>query len=439
MLVATSTADAERRTQAVLDNGSGFGLAGVVLGQWRPGGTARVRADGTIGATSPSLADSLSGARLFTLPENDTTELLKLLQATEPHREEAAELALASPEVEHEQDASGTVYEFGAAEVDNTEPDMLPEPTSASDHASIAEPSNALRTERADLSTLVTDRAAACQPPAPSPGSGARHLGEPEPATLHLQVLGRLHLTRLGPEPADVIESLAPRQREILVYLALHRNGSRRETLSAALWPDAPGDRPYNSFHATLSQLRGSLRKATRNAVANIAVNDDGHYGLDRSLLTVDLWQLDDALTARRRATTPEAKVSELRRAVELYRGDFAEGIAADWIDGPREALRREVLEALSALIRTVGDEDPEQTLALLEQARGLDRYNEAIYRDLMRTQARLGQYDSVPRTLNLLASSLADLDQRPSRDTVELAGFLRRPRNERLRGREAS
>ncbi|MBC9719428.1 hypothetical protein H9Y04_43655 [Streptomyces sp. TRM66268-LWL] len=49
----------------------------------------------------------------------------------------------------------------------------------------------------------------------------------------------------------------------MLAYLALHRRGVRREVLAAALWPDAPSDRPYTSLHATVSQLRRALRSAT--------------------------------------------------------------------------------------------------------------------------------------------------------------------------------
>lgn len=69
LLVATPGVHAERRLQAILDNGAALGLAGVLLGQWRPGGTVRVRQDGTVAAASASVADRLTAARLFTLPQ----------------------------------------------------------------------------------------------------------------------------------------------------------------------------------------------------------------------------------------------------------------------------------------------------------------------------------------------------------------------------------
>ncbi|MPZ79667.1 MAG: transcriptional regulator [Actinophytocola sp.] len=479
VLVASPAADTERRAQAILDNGSALGVAGIVLGQWRPGGTARVRDDGTVGATSPNLAEDLSGARLFTLPSTDATDLLTLLHDTDFAREPttavtaedqpddatADDASLATPGDEPGEQPSAAiddVHDFVIADTAQPKPDTAPGqwppaaavvidiPTrakAAPSHEPEVSPEPSPRTE-APLQDDTRRQPPAEQQPAtehdrPSPSAAAAveqaRASAPDAPALHLQVLGRLHLTHTRDEPVDIIDVVAPRQREILVYLALHRDGCRRESLTAALWPDAPGDRPYNSFHATLSQLRRALRKATSDALSTHAVNRDGHYCLDRSLVTVDLWQVQDALVASHHAHTPQERMAALRRVAELYRGDLAERIAADWIDAPRESLRRDVLDALSALIRAVGDDDPKQMLALLEQARGMDPYNEAIYRDLMRVQARLGQHDSIPRTLGLLTTSLAELDQRPTRDTVGLADLLRRPHGSQQRSREAS
>ncbi|HVQ92259.1 MAG TPA: hypothetical protein VMU51_14585, partial [Mycobacteriales bacterium] len=84
VILASPQPHAERRLQAVLDNGSTLGIAGVLIGQWRPGGTVRVRADGTVAAASPDIADTLDQTRLFTLPTRHTTDLLDLLAAADP-------------------------------------------------------------------------------------------------------------------------------------------------------------------------------------------------------------------------------------------------------------------------------------------------------------------------------------------------------------------
>lgn len=463
LVVATPTPATDRRAHSVLTNGAHLGLAGVFLGPWRPGGTAHVGDDGTVQATSPTLSKALTNARLFTLPGTDALDLLALLQTADPGTDERPH-SHSSPESAADP-ASQRSSRIQGADA-NAEPltsdyeFIKPVPEPATDTAPVTPTTSAM--------IDIPDRHPAETLPAPAEATGSGspphvsndtsdrsttsapsaddRLVEAHPPTrtgpvapLHLNVLGRLHLTRANPEPRDLIDAFAPRQREILVYLALHREGSRRETLTAALWPDAPGERPYNSFHATLSQMRRALRTATGNGITDITINQDGHYSLDQSVVTVDLWHVQDALTARRRAATPAEKAEALQHIAKLYRGDLAEGIAADWIDAPREALRREILDAFSAHIRAIGKDQPEQTLTLLEQARHLDPYNEAIYRDIMRTQARLGQYDSIPRTLGLLTNALATLDQRPTRDSLGLADFLRRPGNNHLRDQKAS
>ncbi|MEV5778986.1 hypothetical protein AB0L49_48845 [Streptomyces antimycoticus] len=88
---------------------------------------------------------------------------------------------------------------------------------------------------------------------------------------------------------------------------------------------------------------------------------------------------------------------------------------------------RRFHLDAFSALAHTLDDTDPQQALILLERARTLDRYNEALYEDIARLQARLGQRDAVARTLALLTKTLGELDAHPSQETVSLCEFLQR------------
>ncbi len=84
MLAATVPEHQRQRLQAVLDNGSPFGVTGLLLGQWQPGVTAYIRTDGTVSATSPGLGEALRGAHMFHLGDDATAELLTLLAQAEP-------------------------------------------------------------------------------------------------------------------------------------------------------------------------------------------------------------------------------------------------------------------------------------------------------------------------------------------------------------------
>jgi NAD(P)-dependent dehydrogenase (short-subunit alcohol dehydrogenase family) len=87
-----------------------------------------------------------------------------------------------------------------------------------------------------------------------------------------------------------------------------------------------------------------------------------------------------------------------------------------------RETVRRRYLEAVTTLARITIDNKPEQALDLLETARNLEPLNEAIYRDIIRIQQRLGRPDAAAATFQLLHAQLADIDATPSPATVALA-----------------
>lgn len=361
LLIASPAPDSDGRLQALLDNGSTLGVAGVLLGQWRAGRTLCVGQDGTVSADSSPDTDGLTGARLFTWPAPGARALLDVFGLSEPE-------APATPP-----------DEAGATE------------------------------QVADVRTR-----SAAQPP-------TAH-------ALTLVVLGSVQLAyhpTHGGADKNLAGLLAPKQREILAYLALHRDGARREALTAAIWPDAPSEHPYNSFHATLSQFRRTLRTATHDEIRNIVHHVEGRYTLDHDQVAVDLWQLEGELSDAGAAENDEVRLHALERGTSLYTGDFATDIIAEWCEAPREAVRRDVLDALAALTRTLSASDPRRALALLERARTLDRYNEAIYRDIARVQARLGLHSDIPRTLGLLTAELAQLDEEPSRETIGLCEAL--------------
>jgi DNA-binding SARP family transcriptional activator len=172
---------------------------------------------------------------------------------------------------------------------------------------------------------------------------------------------------------------------------------------------------------AELDRVAGTLQAGSTVRVAD--------YSVDHDQITVDLWHLQDALETSRHDTSEQPHRPALQRVVELCSGALAADLTTEWIEAPREALRRDVLATASALVRIVRDDESEEALALLERARTLDRYNEAIYRDLARIQTRLGQDDAIPRTLTLLTTTLAEIDDEPSRETAALCDSLRRPR----------
>jgi DNA-binding SARP family transcriptional activator len=225
----------------------------------------------------------------------------------------------------------------------------------------------------------------------------------------------------------EITSAFQPRLRELLVFLALHPDGASREALIAALWATSPPERTTNAMNTSLSRLRRALAAATGNVVSDLVVVGEGRYRLDPELVEVDYHHFAAAVAARRAAVTDTDRVEAYRRIVDSYTGPLADGLSTDWIETAREAIRRDVIDAVAALARALVEDDPQQTLDLLEIARAFDPHNELIYRDIMRLQERLGQLDAIPRTLTLLTARLAEVDDQPTHQAVDLADRLRR------------
>lgn len=460
VVLLASPTHAQRRLQAILDNGASLGLLGILVGQWRPGTTLRVRTDGLVSATHPDLGEQLVGSRLFSLPASDTTDLLNLLREAQgpgehaqPTTEQPTTGIAPRPSTAYEPSVStedGMVLEITQMESMNSSegtgnPDSPPVRTlrALADQPVTPQPQTSTPPEpqatgtpgEPPACTPEADRYSQTCPPVAAqadrttspeePDRPQRAIAEPP---LSLTVFGQVALTlTVDDEPRDITSALPPRQREILVYLAVHRDGARRDALVDTLWPNNSPERPYNSFYTQLSQLRRNLTKATDGYLTDITPNDNGRYRLDPRLVTVDYWRFHDALTAGHRATTDTERHDALHHAAELHQGELAEDLAEPWLLPPRETAHRDVLDALSVLIRATVEHDPERALSLLERARALDCYNEGVYRNIIRTQARLGQQESIPRTLALLTTVLAEHDQQPSVETTNLAAFLQR------------
>ena len=409
VLLGSPAQHAERRLQAVLDNGSTLGLVGVLFGQWRPGATVRLRSDGTVAATSTGVGDALAGTRLFTVPTGDATELLKLLREAEGPSDQSGAPA----------GDTHTPSPIGDSHIDQDSgiDDERGWPGSTPPRVESEAPKDKL---------LVNE----LRPVEPE----ARRADNEDESAAHralaLRVLGpvELLLDVDGDMPRALTAVLTPKQREVLVFLALHPQGVRREALNDAIWPDARPPRPFNSLHNALSLLRRALGKATEGAITDLVRNEDGRYHLDGALVSTDYLQLHKSL--REPHPIDDKSLSRLHQAVDLYRADLAEDLGAPWVEPFRESIRRDVLDALAILIRANGDSDPDATLMLLERTRELDPYNEGVYRDIVRCQAQLGQYAAMQRTLRLLSTTLDEIGQRPTRQTLDLVDFLERRGN---------
>jgi two-component SAPR family response regulator len=114
-------------------------------------------------------------------------------------------------------------------------------------------------------------------------------------------------------------------------------------------------------------------------------------YRLNPQHVEVDLWRLREAVQA---AASPEpaSRVAGLRRVIDAYTGDLADGWPWPWLDPHREAARRQVLDAYTTL--AAAQSDPTTARRLLQAAAAADPDNDELRRRTADTHRQPGDGD---------------------------------------------
>ncbi|WP_280270470.1 BTAD domain-containing putative transcriptional regulator [Nocardia wallacei] len=286
----------------------------------------------------------------------------------------------------------------------------------------------ALAGTAATETTAATVRHASTTSPGPTlapPASG-------DGPGLVVQLFGPTRLwAASGPPEAgktEITDRLQPQSLELLAVLALHAGGVSRAELLEALWGGHLPAKPGNALTNALSRLRVALAAATgtdRHAALRPS-RDRDRYRLDPAYVRVDYWDFTEAVAARRRAASDTDRARACQRIVDLATAPLAQHLTHPWIEPIREAARRDALNALGWLAAHTVTTDPRTTLEMLETATETDPSNEALWQDILRLHAELGEYDALARTYTLLTRKLAEIHAAPSRETRQLYDRLR-------------
>jgi DNA-binding SARP family transcriptional activator len=181
-----------------------------------------------------------------------------------------------------------------------------------------------------------------------------------------------------------------PAARDLVVYLALHREGATHAQWSLALWPDRPVSPA--TIHSTASDARRALGSET-----------SGHARLPRGRV---LRLSEDVTTDVERfsALASTGDPDRLCRALELVRGPLLAGLRrSDWavLDGTQAVLEslvvRTALRAWRALLR---NERADRAAWAVRQALMVSPYDERLYRALLEATAAQGNRVALGSTM---------------------------------------
>ena len=231
------------------------------------------------------------------------------------------------------------------------------------------------------------------------------------PWAFEVTTLGGFALQRSG-EPIEFSAKGPGRPVELLKLLVSFGGQQVRvEQLADTLWPHVDADYAHQSFTATLHRLRRILGGEDTLKLR------DGRLSINGSLFWLDLWALDEVLSAldatlrEKDARAADAGVRALvEEAVALYRGPFL----SDEIEHPaygarRDQLRGKLLRTLARAARHLessghGDVAIDIYLRFIDA----DEQCEAFYRNLMMCYQRSGETGEALATFERLRLVLA-------------------------------
>ncbi|WP_203933881.1 BTAD domain-containing putative transcriptional regulator [Virgisporangium ochraceum] len=272
--------------------------------------------------------------------------------------------------------------------------------------AQTGEPGPAAEAPGADMTT---------PPSEPQPGPS-------QTASVRVRLLGEPAIFDRDGVP---VTGLRHHARELLVYLAVHRSGANLSDIMEAFWPNATVPRARERLSTETGDLRRRIRQAAGDRSVQPVVNTGSRYHLNPDLLDLDVWHLVDELRRASAATEPDEKIAALRRAIDAHTGVLAEGHDYDWIEQPREQVRRNGIRARLHLAELLGPSNRHAAVQLTQEAVAIDPLNEDVARRAMRALAAVGEVMGVRAQLERLRAALDEIDEEPTAETLALAAEI--------------
>lgn len=240
---------------------------------------------------------------------------------------------------------------------------------------------------------------------------------------LTLRLLGSLEVAA-GNAPVTLG---ARKIQALLSYLARRSTGPvPRDTLCALLWADVGEEQARASLRTALSALRKALGPS-----AAVVESDANSVRLAAHAVRVDA----DEFAGAARSTEG---LDSLRNAVQLYRGDFLEGLNGvspefdRWVEAERGALRSQHMSVLLRLADALDEAgETEDAIATLQRLLAEDPLQEHVHRRLIRAYQVQRRFDAAMKQYDRLCELLREeLGVQPEPPTVELIREVRRARS---------
>jgi len=209
----------------------------------------------------------------------------------------------------------------------------------------------------------------------------------------------------------------------LLGYLALNLQSSHsREVLAELLWPGGDPIAVRNRLNQAVSSLRRQLEPA--NVVyGSVLLTDQRSIRLVPEAIVTDVEEFQKLI---HKAETTEANHQRkifLKKAAELYGGEFLQGYYSDWVGMEQLRLSDMYLNALYDLLDVSRDTgDFELAIRAANLILKGDPADEGTHCDLMRLYIDAGRHSAAKRQFEELTRILAAEEAVPSDEARELS-----------------
>ena len=226
----------------------------------------------------------------------------------------------------------------------------------------------------------------------------------------------------------------------LLAYLALTpRKIYRREELAVRLYPDHGDKQASVNLRQILLRLRRAIGDEAADPPYLIGTQLNLQFNPD-SLFWLDALEFEANLAAvrrhrHRRLAVCRECMTQLDRAVSLYRGDFLSGVSlrqnaffADWLTTTRDELSRKAGWALQNLVtHHLQRQRYPESQAYVNRLLQMEPLNEEALRQEMQILALQGQRNlALQRYHDFQLKLLAELEVNPEPETLQLAQAIR-------------
>jgi DNA-binding SARP family transcriptional activator len=239
------------------------------------------------------------------------------------------------------------------------------------------------------------------------------------PETPSIITLGRFSLTVDG-EPVLPSAWQSRKARDLLKLVAARRGQPiTRDAAAEALWPEDRPDVLANRLSVALSVVRRVLDPQRRHSADHFVIADGRSVALRVDRVRLDVAEFFEALheaETKRRHGDGEGAEAALRRASELYSGDFLEEDRfEDWAVDCREQAHSAALTVARQLARAADQRgNDEESAAYLMRLLERDPYDEAAWAALLGAQARLRRHGEARRTYARYVRRMGELEIEP-------------------------